>query len=255
MARFILTAAVALVAFAAGPVTAQTVPEKDPVVLVRLTPEILAQFADPDLLLREGPLEMSNYDEATKTEVPIEPVTDCDTLEARQAEGYYTYTTHGMAQETVISDVCRMGRRYTAATFEETTSPKHTLHADALDLWSAWFQLAVSANVADAVEEAVERGTALGAFHEASLDSCGPRAVERQDPWTIRAGNKCDQLYLSVVGEEYTASGKMRPIVFYHLQATGGSLRTGGYTAVARHPASGVWTPLQFLKQRPAGAQ
>ena len=255
MARFILTVAVALIAFVAGPVMAQTVSEKDPVVLVRLTPKILAQFADPDLLLREGPLEMSNYDEATKKEVPIDPVTDCATLEARQAEGYYTYTTQGMAQEALISDVCRMGQRYKMATFEETTSPKHTLHADVLDLWSAWFQLAVSANVADAVEEAVERGTSLGAFHEPSLEACGPRSLDRKDPWTIQTGNKCDTLYLSVVGEEYTASGKMRPIVFYHLQATGGSLRTGGYTAVARHPASGVWTPLQFLTQEPAGAQ
>lgn len=246
MARLVLALGLALAAFGARPAAAV---EKDPVVLVRLTPEILAQFADPDLLLREAPLEMSKYDAATKQDVAIPPVSDCATLQAKQAEGYYTYTTQGMAQETVISDVCRMGRRYMAATFEETTSPKHTLHADVLDLWSAWFQLAISANVADAVEEAVERGTALGAFHEPSLEACGPRAVDRKDPWTITTSNKCDGLYLSVVGEEFTASGKMRPIVFYHLQATGGTLRTGGYTAVARHPVSGVWTPLQFLQR------
>ena len=101
---------------------------------------------------------------------------------------------------------------------------------------------------ADAVEEAVERGVPLGGFQEPSLAGCGPRAVERKDPWTVTAENKCDSLYLSVIGEEHTASGKMRPIVFYHLSATGGSLRTSGYTAVAPHPVTGVWTPLVFLK-------
>lgn len=249
MARLVFALCVVVAAFGAGPVAAEMAAdqERDPVVLVRLTPEILAQFADPGLLLREGPLEMSKYDETSNKEVTIPPVTDCPTLRARQAEGYYTYTTQGMAQETVVSDVCRMGERYKAATFEETTSPELTLHADVLDLWSAWFQLAVSANVADAVSEAVERGVALGAFREPSMETCGPRAVARKDPWTITAENKCDGLYLSVVGEEFTASGKMRPVVFYHLNATGGSLRTGGYTAVGRHPASGVWTPLQFL--------
>ncbi|WP_028794943.1 hypothetical protein [Thalassobaculum salexigens] len=255
MARLTFALCLILAAIGAGPAAAQTPAqtpassEKDPVVLVRLTPEILAQFADPDLLLRQGPLEMSKYDEATKKDVVIPPVTDCSTLRARQEEGYYTYTSQGMAQETVVSDVCRMGERYAAATFEETTAPKHTLHADVLDLWSAWFQLAVSANVADSVAEAVERGVSLGAFHEPSLESCGPRAVERKDPWTITARNKCDGLYLSIVGEEFTASGKVRPVVFYHLNATGGSLRTGGYTAVDRHPASGVWTPVQFLSR------
>ncbi|WP_420565683.1 hypothetical protein [Thalassobaculum sp.] len=247
MARLIYVLCLALVAVSAGPAVAAASAEKDRVVLVRLTPEILAQFADPDLLLREGPLEMSKYDETTKKDVTVPPVTDCATLRALQDEGYYTYTSQGMAQETVVSDVCRMGERYRAASFEETTSPKHTLHADVLDLWSAWFQLAVSANVADAVEEAVKRGVSLGGFREPSLESCGPRAVERKDPWTITAANKCDGLYLSVVGEEYTASGKMRPVVFYHLNAIGGSLRTGGYTAVGRHPATGVWTPMQFL--------
>lgn len=244
--RLISTLCAALAVLGAGQAVAAA-PEKDPVVLVRLTPEILAQFAEPDLLLREAPLEMSKYDEAAKQDVVIPPVTDCVTLKARQEEGYYTFTSQGMAQETVVSDVCRMGARYKAATFEETTAPKHTLHADVLDLWSAWFQLAVSANVADAVDEAVQRGVSLGGFREPSLEACGPRAVERKDPWTITAANKCDGLYLSIVGEEYTASGKMRPVVFYHLNATGGSLRTGGYTAVGRHPASGVWTPVQFL--------
>jgi hypothetical protein len=244
MRRLVLALAVTAAALVAPPAVAQ---ERDPVVLVRLTPEILAQFADPDLLLREGPLEMSKYDEATKKDVETAPVTDCATLKANQEAGFYAYKTQGMAQEAVVSDICRIGQRYAAATFEETTSPKHTLHADVLDLWSAWFQLAVSANVADAVEAAVERGVSLGAFKEPSLVDCGPRAVERKDPWTITASNRCDGLYLSIVGEEYTASGKMRPIVFYHLKATGGTLRTGGYTAVAPHPASGVWTPLQFL--------
>lgn len=240
-----------LVVSGAGPAVAQTVatPEKDPVVLVRLTPAVLGWFADPDLLLREEPLEMEVYDAKTDTTTPSDPVTSCADLSAKQDAGYYARTSQSMAQETVVTDICRMGRRYGAATFEETTAPKHTLHADVLDLWSAWFQLAVSANVSDAVEEAVERGTSLGSFHEPSLEACGPRSLERKDPWTIATGNKCDELYLSVVGEEYTASGKMRPIVFYHLQATGGSLRTGGYTAVAQHPASGVWTPLQFLKR------
>ena len=234
---------------ASAVLASETAPEKDPVVLVRLNPDILPLFADPDLLLRQEPLEMSKYDEAKKQEVSIPPVTDCATLKEKQAEGYYTYTSQGMAQETTVSEICRLGQRYKQATFEPTTSPKHTLHADVLDLWSAWFQLAVSANVADAVEEAVERGVSLGGFREPSLEACGPRAVERKDPWTITATNKCDGLYLSVVGEEYTAAGKMRPIVFYHLSATGGSLRTGGYKAVAQHPASGVWTPLQFLQR------
>lgn len=222
--------------------------ESDPVVLVRMLPSVLAWFADPDLLLREEPLEMSKYDEATRQEVVVPPVNDCATLQSNQAQGFYTYTSLGMARESLVSEVCRLGQRYRTATFEPTEAPKQTLHADVLDLWSAWFQLAVSANVADAVERAVESGVSLGAFREPSLAGCGPRAVERQDPWTVTAANKCDSLYLSVVGEEHTASGKMRPIVFYHLGATGGSLRTSGYTAVAPHPATGVWTPLTFLE-------
>lgn len=223
--------------------------EADPVVLVRLTPAVIAWFADPDLLLREEPLQMSRYDEDTKKDIDVPLVADCATLQANQEKGFYTYTTRGMARETLVTDACRLGQRYLGATFEETDSPKHTLHADVLDLWSAWFQLAVSANVADAVEEAVDKGVSLGAFREPSVVGCGPRAVERKDPWTITAANTCDGLYLSVVGEEYTASGKMRPIVFYHLNATGGSLRVGGYTAVAPHPATGVWTPMMFFEE------
>ncbi len=237
-----------ILAFSARPVPAGA-DETDPVVLVRLSPDVVAWFADPDLLLREEPLAMEIYDPATQSATDREPVADCATLRTAQAEGYYARTSAAMARETVVTDVCRMGNRYRAATFEPTDAPKHTLHADVLDLWSAWFQLAVSANVADAVEEAVRRGVSLGAFREPSLTPCGPRAVERKGPWTINAQNQCDGLYLSVVGEEYTASGKMRPVVFYFLSATGGSLRTGGYTAVAPHPATGVWTPVQFLER------
>ncbi|WPZ33346.1 hypothetical protein T8K17_19165 [Thalassobaculum sp. OXR-137] len=246
MARLILGLAVVLTVFGARSAAAL---DKDPVTLVRLNPAIVAWFADPDLLLREDPLEMEIYDPKADKTTATDPVDTCADLEAKQAEGYYAGTTIGMARETVVSDVCRLGQRYATATFEATESPKHTLHADVLDLWSAWFQLAVSANVSDAVRDAVDRGVSLGAFREPSLANCGPRAVERKDPWTITAANKCDGLYLSVVGEEYTGSGKMRPIVFYHLNATGGSLRTGGYVAVAPHPASGVWTPLQFLSR------
>ncbi|MEQ8587157.1 MAG: hypothetical protein RLO01_11520 [Thalassobaculaceae bacterium] len=242
--RLFLGAVLALTLLTTRPAAADG---SDPVVLVRVLPSVLAWFADPDSLLREEPLEMSNYDTATNTETPAPPVTDCTTLQARQADGYYTYTTIGMAREALVTDLCRLGGRYGSATVEPTESPKHTLHADVLDLWSAWFQLAVSANVADAVAKAVETGVPLGGFEEPSLAGCGPRAVERKDPWTVAAQNKCDSLYLSVVGEEHTASGKMRPIVFYHLKATGGSLRTSGYTAVAPHPETGVWTPLVFL--------
>lgn len=241
----LLGVCLAVAAVSGRPATAE---ESDPVVLVRMLPSVLSWFADPDLLLREEPLEMSKYDEATKKDVVVPPVTDCATLQANQAEGFYTYTSYGMARESLVSEVCRLGQRYRTATFEATEAPKHTLHADVLDLWSAWFQLAVSANVADAVEVAVERGVPLGGFQEPSLAGCGPRAVERKDPWTVTAENTCDSLYLSVVGEEHTASSKMRPIVFYHLSATGGSLRTSGYTAVAPHPVTGVWTPLVFLK-------
>ncbi|MDF1790578.1 MAG: hypothetical protein P1U88_01640 [Thalassobaculaceae bacterium] len=223
--------------------------EADPIVLVRLTPAVVGWFADPNLLLREEPLAMVKYDSGTDKLIPTAPANNCVELAEKQADGFYTETTVDMARETVISDICRLGQRYKAATFEETAAPKHTLHADVLELWSAWFQLAVSSNVADAVEEAVGRGVSLGAFQEPSVEGCGPRAVERKDPWTITAANNCDGLYLSVVGEEYTASGKMRPIVFYHMNATGGSLRVGGYTAVAPHPATGVWTPLQFLER------
>lgn len=241
----ILCACLVLAGMFGRPAAAQ---QADPVVLVRLLPSVLTWFADPDLLLRDEPLEMSGYDETTKTDVALPPVTDCATLRSNQAAGYYTYTSYGMAREALVTEVCELGQRYRGAAFEPTEAPKHTLHAGVLDLWSAWFQLAVSANVADAVEVAVERGIPLGGFQEPSLAGCGPRAVERKDPWTVTAENKCDSLYLSVVGEEYTASGKMRPIVFYHLSATGGSLRTSGYTAVAPHPATGVWTPLSFLR-------
>jgi|GEM_PF-3863089 len=239
----ILLACVA--ALLSAPVRGQ---ETDPVVLVRLSPDVIAWFADRDRLLREEPLALEAYDAGTNTVSEVPAVSDCAALSAAQARGEYAFTTQGMAREALVTDVCRLGARYGAATFEPTQAPKHTLHADVLDLWSAWFQLAVSANVADAVEDAVRRGVSLGAFREPSLEPCGPRAVERKDPWTITAVNRCDGLYLSVVGEEYTASGKMRPIVFYHLNATGGSLRTGGYTAVAPHPASGVWTPLEMLR-------
>lgn len=250
MTRAFLVLALIAAAFSARPfVDGAVAQEKDPVILVRLLPSVMAWFTDPDRLLREDPLPMEIYDPATQKTTEREPVTDCETLVAAQAEGYYTRTSAAMAQESVVTDICVVGLRFRTATFEATQAPKHTLHADVLDLWSAWFQLAVTANVADAVDAAVAKGVSLGAFQEPSLVSCGPRAVERKDPWTITAVNKCDGLYLSIVGEEYTASGKMRPIVLYHLNATGGSLRTGGYTVVAPHPASGVWTPIQFLER------
>lgn len=230
----------------AGPALAQL---KDPVVLVRLMPSVIGWLSDPDSLLRDEPLEMVSEDTATGKLTPIPPVADCKSLQAAQAAGNFTVTTLAMARESVVSDVCRVGQRYVTAKFETTESPKTTLHADVLFLWSAWFQLTITANVADAVEDAVRRGVSLGAFSEPSVASCGPHAVERKDPWTITAINNCDTLYLSVVGEEYTASGAMHPIVFYHLNATGGTLRTGGYTAVAPHPASGVWTPIEMLER------
>ena len=230
----------------AGSATAQA---EDPVVLVKADPSVLPWLADPDSLLRDEPLELVVYDPKLNQEAPAGAVADCAALGVAQEAGHYPVTSRGMARESVVSDLCALGARYTRATFEPTDAPKQTLHLDVLDHWSAWFQLAVTANVADAVADAVGQGVSLGRFSEPSLVGCGPRAIDLQGPWAVSADNACDQIYLRVVGDEYTASGTRRPIVFYVLQATGGTLRVGGYTAVAPHPATGVWTPVTFLEK------
>jgi hypothetical protein len=216
-------------------------------VSVRLMPSVMAFFQDPDMLLRDEPLRMVILEPSIGNTLAGPIANDCASLETAQAQGYFPATPQGQALEPLASDLCRITGRYRATVFETIEAPTLTLHADVLDLWSAWFQLAVSANVADAVEDAVRRGISLGGFEEPSLLPCGPRAVDRKDPWTVTAVNSCDSIYLSVVGEEVMASGEMRPIVFYHLSATGGTLRVAGYAVVAPHPASGVWTPVQML--------
>ncbi len=221
---------------------------EDPVILVKADPAVVGWLADPDSLLREDPLAVWAYDSARNTETPAGTVASCAALSGAQAAGHYPTTSRDMARESVVTDVCALGARYRQATFNVTDAPEQTLHLDVLDHWSAWFQLAVTANVADAVEAAVRSGVSLGNLSEPSLAGCGPRAIDLQDPWAVSAANGCDEVYLRVVGDEYTASGKRRPIVFYLLAATGGTLRVGGYTAVAPHPATGVWTPVEFLE-------
>lgn len=221
----------------------------DPVTVVRASPDILAWLADPALLLREQPIAMTAYDPATNKETEAGRITGCEALAAAQEAGHYPRTSQGMALESVASGLCALSARYDGAVFEPVETPAITLGDRPLARWSAWFQLAAIPNVADAIEAAVGQGVSLANFEHPSTEGCGAYTVVERDAVSFTARNACDETYVLLVGREHTAAGHARPIVFYVLSAIGGTLRAGSYAAVDHHPATGVWTPVEFLEE------
>lgn len=219
----------------------------DPVTTVRATPSVVDWLANPSGLLAEQPIAMTIYDPKTNSNTPAGTVADCSALAAAQAAGHYPVTSRGMAMESLAASLCALNARYEAARFERIEGVAPALGERPLERWSAWFQLAAIPNVADAIAAAVERGTSLAEFTHPSTEGCGAYAMAERDAVSFTARNTCDESYVLLVGQEVTAAGRTRPIVFYILAAVGGSLRVAGYAAVDRHPDTGVWTPVDFL--------
>lgn len=220
-----------------------------PVAMVRASPDILAWLTDPGSLLREQPIAMTAYDPTADKETEAGLAADCESLAAAQEAGHYPRTGRGMALESVASGLCALNARYRGATFEPVETLAITLDDQPLAKWSAWFQLAAIPNVADAIEAAVGQGVSLAAFAHPSTEGCGTYTEVERDAVSFTARNGCDESYVLLVGQEITATGHVRPIVFYVLSAIGGTLRAGSYATVDRHPVTGVWTPIEFLEE------